>query len=201
MIETIASLEGTPSLLMHSCCAPCSSSVIATLSERFSITVFYFNPNIDDAEEYEKRKREQIRFIGEFPAKYPIAFLDCEYDASQFLAAAAGHEGDREGGERCTSCYRLRIDRTALEAARGAFDFFATTLTVSPLKDATRINEIGIERASARGARWLCSDFKKNDGYKRSIELSSQYRLYRQNFCGCSFSRRNAGEPSGSGGN
>ncbi len=178
-----------PTLLLHSCCGPCSSSVIERLSRHFRITVFYYNPNIDERDEYEKRAAEQRRLLEEMETPLPVAFLAGEYEPEDFLAFARGKAGEPEGGERCTACYALRIDRTAKEAADRGFAYFATTLSVSPLKDAARINRLGFAAAEAYGARWLPADFKKRDGYRRSIELSREYCLYRQEYCGCTYSR------------
>ncbi len=182
-------VPGTPSLLLHSCCGPCSSSVIERLSRHFRITVFYYNPNIDERDEYEKRAAEQRRLLEEMETPLPVAFLAGEYESEDFLAFARGMAGEPEGGERCTACYALRINRTAKEAADRGFAYFATTLSVSPLKDAARINRLGFAAAETYGARWLPSDFKKRDGYRRSIELSREYCLYRQEYCGCTYSR------------
>jgi predicted adenine nucleotide alpha hydrolase (AANH) superfamily ATPase len=190
MTETIANLEGTPSLLLHSCCAPCSTAVIAALAPAFRITVFYYNPNIDDREEYDKRAREQERLVSLIPAANPISFLEGDYNPEDFLVVARPYADEREGGKRCSLCYALRLDRTAREAVRGTFDYFATTLSISPLKDAERINSIGSALGEKYGVQWLWSDFKKKDGYRTSVELSKEYGLYRQNYCGCSFSRR-----------
>ena len=190
MTETIAKLEGTPTLLLHSCCAPCSTAVIASLSSVFRITVFYYNPNIDDREEYEKRAREQERLVSLIPAANPVSFLEGDYNPEDFLAAARPYADEREGGQRCSICYALRLDKTAREAVRGEFDFYTTTLSISPLKDAERINSIGSALGEKYRVQWLWSDFKKKDGYRASVELSKEYGLYRQNYCGCSFSRR-----------
>ena len=179
-----------PSLLLHSCCAPCSTSVIAALSSFFRITVFYYNPNIDDREEYEKRAREQERLLSVMPTPFPVSFLEGDYRPDEFIDLARNHEEDREGGERCTLCYALRLDKTAKVAHEGSFDWFTTTLSVSPMKDADRINVIGSAAGEKYGVVWLWSDFKKKDGYRQSIELSKEYGLYRQDYCGCTYSRR-----------
>ena len=179
-----------PSLLLHSCCAPCSSYVLEYLSDHFNITVFYYNPNIYPAEEYGKRVKEQQRLISEMDTKYPVSFLEGEFLPEDFYQAVKGHEGDREGGERCFACYRLRLREAAEAAARGGFDYFTTTLSISPLKNAAKLNEIGEELAKEYGVLYLPSDFKKKNGYKRSVELSAQYGLYRQDYCGCVFSKR-----------
>ena len=184
----------TPSLLLHSCCAPCSSYTIKYLSDYFNITVLYYNPNISPREEYEKRKAEQLRLIRSMPVKYEVNFLDCEYDCSEFFNIAKGYEDCREGGERCFRCYRLRLEKTAEIAKQKGFDYFCTTLSISPLKNAQKINEIGFDIQNKTGIKWLPSDFKKKEGYKQSIELSREYDLYRQNFCGCIFSMNTNGE-------
>lgn len=178
-----------PSLLLHSCCAPCSSYTIEYLSNYFNITVLYFNPNISPKDEYEKRKSEQLRLIAEMKTKYPVKFLDCDYDYNEFLNIAKGYENCPEGGERCFRCYRLRLEKTAKLAKENGFDYFCTTLSISPLKNSQKINEIGLQLEDEFGVKWLKSDFKKKEGYKRSIVLSKEYNLYRQNFCGCAFSK------------
>ncbi|MDE6863267.1 MAG: epoxyqueuosine reductase QueH [Eubacterium sp.] len=181
-----------PSLLLHSCCAPCSSYTIEYLSDYFKISVLYYNPNISPYEEYEKRKAEQIRLIQSMPVKNEVSFADCDYDCNEFFKIAKGYEDCREGGERCFRCYEQRLRRTAQEAQKGGYDYFCTTLSISPLKNAQKINEIGERLSEEYGVLWLPSDFKKREGYKRSIELSKEYDLYRQNFCGCVYSRREA---------
>jgi len=197
MDETIDALQGTPTLLLHSCCAPCSTSVIAALSPYFRITVFYYNPNIDERGEYRKRAREQERLLGMIAAKNPVTFLEGEYEPGDFLSGAEPLASEREGGARCSFCYALRLDRTAREAREGAFDWFTTTLSVGPMKDAVRINDIGSALGAKYGVSWLWSDFKKKDGYKKSVELSAEYGLYRQNYCGCSYSRRERRDAGG----
>lgn len=182
-----------PSLLLHSCCAPCSSYTIEYLANYFSITVFYYNPNISPADEYEKRKAEQIRLIKSLPVNNKVSFLDCDYNSSDFFEIAKGYEDCREGGERCFRCYELRLNETAKMASENHFDYFCTTLSISPLKNAQKINEIGFVLAEKYDVNWLPSDFKKKEGYKRSIELSREYNLYRQNFCGCIYSKREVG--------
>lgn len=181
--------DEVPSLLLHSCCAPCSSYCIEYLSRYFEITVLYYNPNIYPETEYIKRKNEQKRLIAEMQTKYPVTLLDCDFESEKFYDMAKGLENAREGGERCFKCYRLRLLKTAEEAKKNGFDYFTTTLTISPLKNAQKINEIGYELAEKYGVNWLPSDFKKKEGYKRSIELSKEYNLYRQNYCGCVYSR------------
>lgn len=178
----------TPKLLLHSCCAPCSSYVLEYLSQYFEITVFYFNPNIYPEEEFFKRIDEQKRLISLLPTKNPVHFIDKGYQSERFYAAVKGLEHIREGGERCFACYRLRLEEAARLAAEMGFDFFTTTLSISPYKNATKLNEIGEELEKIYGVRHLTSDFKKKNGYKRSTELSKEYGMYRQNYCGCVFS-------------
>lgn len=173
-------------LLLHSCCAPCSSHCLSELSPRIGVTVLYYNPNLDCAEEYEKRKREQIRFLRETGL---ADFLDCDYAPEDYISAVRGLEEEKEGGARCAVCFRLRLERTAREAKARGFDYFATTLTVSPLKNARLINEIGFSVAEEVGVKYLPSDFKKRGGYLHSVRLSEEYGLYRQDYCGCAFSK------------
>lgn len=182
--------ERVPSLFLHSCCAPCSSYVLEYLSRYFSITVFYYNPNISPREEYEKRVQEIRRLIDEMDFLHPVKFVEGEYRPQDFYAMARGLEDIPEGGERCHRCYRMRMEEAARLAREGGYDYFTTTLTISPLKDAAKINEIGEELAEIYQVSHLPSDFKKKNGYKRSIELSREHGLYRQNYCGCVFSRR-----------
>ena len=178
-----------PRLFLHSCCAPCSSYVMEYLSQYFSITVFYYNPNISPKEEYEKRVEEIRRLIGEMEFEHPVAFVEGKYKPERFYEMAKGLEKEPEGGERCFGCYRLRMEEAARLAAEGEYDYFTTTLSISPLKNAGKINEIGEELAGIYKVEHLPSDFKKKNGYKRSIELSREHDLYRQNYCGCVFSR------------
>lgn len=175
------------SLLLHSCCAPCSSYCLEQVAPYFKTTVFYYNPNLDSAEEYEKRKREQIRFLKETGL---AEFYDCDYSPEDFERIARGLEGEQEGGARCKECFALRLKKTAETALLGGFDYFATTLTVSPLKNAELINRIGFSLQEELGVKYLPSDFKKRGGYLRSIELSREHGLYRQNYCGCIYSKR-----------
>lgn len=187
--EKIAQIGEPPSLLLHSCCAPCSSYVLEYLSQYFDITVFYYNPNITDEAEYRKRVAEVKRLISEMPVKNPVKFLEGKYDPERFLETVKGLEACPEGGARCAKCFRLRLTEAAEAAKAGGFDYFTTTLTISPLKNADLLNALGEEIGAAAGAPYLASDFKKKDGYKRSIELSKEYGLYRQDYCGCEFSR------------
>lgn len=185
--------EGTvPTLFLHSCCAPCSSYVLEYLSGFFRITVFYYNPNISWDEEYKKRVTEQKRLIAALNEKrqgYPIDFVEGDYVPEDFFEAVKGLEQCPEGSERCHACFELRLKKTVERAKQGGYDFVTTTLTISPLKDAQKLNEIGERLCLQERVRWLPSDFKKRDGYRRSIELSEEYGLYRQDYCGCAFSK------------
>ncbi len=180
----------TPTLFLHSCCAPCSSYVLEYLSQYFKITVFYYNPNIYPDEEYYKRVEEQKRFIEVFPAKNKIEFLEGNFDKERFYEMAKGLENLPEGGERCFKCYRLRLEESVRLAKKYSMDYFTTTLSISPLKNAQKLNEIGLELAEEYGVKYLVSDFKKKNGYKRSTEISKEYNMYRQDYCGCVFSKR-----------
>lgn len=187
--KIIKECEGTrPKLLLHSCCGPCSSSVIERLKPHFDITVFYYNPNIEPEEEYLKRKEEQKRFLNEIKG---VNFLDCDWEHEEFKRISKGLENLPEGGFRCHKCYNLRLEKTAIEAKKNNYDYFGTTLTVSPYKNSQVINAIGKEISEAVSIKYLYSDFKKKEGYKRSIELSKEYNLYRQDYCGCVFSKVN----------
>ena len=183
-----------PKLLLHSCCGPCSTSVIERLAASYNITIFFYNPNIDDAEEYEKRKETQKELLRQmndsnlFDEK--IDFIEGEYDPESFYEVSMGLEDEKEGGARCEKCFRLRLERTAVKAKTHGFDIFTTTLTVSPYKNYSLITEIGKELAFKYGLSYLDMDFKKKDGYRRSVELSKFYGLYRQHFCGCSFAKQ-----------
>lgn len=179
-----------PSLLLHSCCAPCSSYVLEYLSQYFHITVFYYNPNIYPDTEYDKRVQEQKELIEKLPAKHPISFLAGEYDKQLFYDAVKGMEREKEGGRRCFRCYELRLLEAAREAKKGNFDYFTTTLSISPMKNAAKLNEIGERIGEEIGVPYLLSDFKKKNGYRRSVELSGLYGLYRQDYCGCIFSKQ-----------
>ena len=195
--KTLSDIERagtTPSLLLHSCCAPCSSNVLEYLSRYFKITVFYYNPNIYPEEEFYKRRSEQERFISQLPAKNPISFIGTEHMSEEFYKAVKGLEHIREGGERCFACYRLRLEESAMAARDMGADYFTTTLSISPMKNARKLNEIGGELGEKYGVKYLFSDFKKRNGYKRSTELSREYGIYRQNYCGCVFSLRERNE-------
>lgn len=183
--------ETRPTLLLHSCCGPCSSYVLEALVPHFRTTVMYYNPCIAPEEEYLHRKAVQLDLIEQLNENgADIGVLDAEYDHGSYLARVAGHENDPEGGDRCTLCFEQRLRRTAEAAKAGSYDWFCTTLTVSPHKDAERLNRIGRSMADETGVPFLPSDFKKKNGYKRSIELSKEYSLYRQDYCGCEFSAR-----------
>ena len=191
--KLLAQLEAeqrVPSLLIHSCCAPCSSYVLEYLSEYFKITVFYYNPNIYPESEYTKRIAEQQKLIRDMEFRYPVSFLAGKYDKEKFYEMAAGMEDLKEGGARCMKCYELRLSEAAGQAVAGGFDYFTTTLSISPMKNAQKLNEIGLRVGEEDGVKYLISDFKKKNGYKRSIELSKEYGLYRQDYCGCEFSMR-----------
>lgn len=177
-----------PSLLLHACCAPCSSYCIEYLNEHFNITLFFYNPNIYPAEEYDHRVNELKRLVKEMGPDIPV--LEAENDTESFYALARGRETVREGGARCFDCYRLRLEKTAALAKELNFDYFTTTLSISPLKNAAKLREIGLGLEEKYGVKNLPSDFKKKEGYKRSIELSRKYNLYRQNYCGCEYSRK-----------
>lgn len=184
-----------PSLLLHSCCAPCSSYVLEYLCPYFRITVFYYNPNISASEEYRRRVAEQKRLIAAYNREkkgYPISVIEGDYEPEKFFEMARGYENCPEGGERCFRCFDLRLRETAARAKAGGFAYFATTLTISPLKNAQKLNEIGGSLSAEYGVSWLPSDFKKKNGYKRSVELSAEYELYRQNYCGCAYSKAQA---------
>ena len=179
-------------LLLHACCAPCSTASLEYLAKYFDITLFFYNPNISSAEEFQKRLCELERFVKEAPFANGIKIISPEYNHGEFLSAAAGLENAKEGGERCEKCFRLRLNETARQAAKLGFEYFATTLTISPLKNAEKINLCGEDAAVAGNVLYLPTDLKKRERYKRSIELSSEYGLYRQSFCGCEFSQGRA---------
>lgn len=178
-----------PTLLLQACCAPCSSYVLEYLSSHFQITILYYNPNIMNEEEYQKRLHEVERLIHMMPLANPVTILPCEHEVSEFLKIAKGKEDLKEGGERCYDCYKLRLEKTARLAKEHHFDYFGTTLSISPYKNATWLNEIGESLAKEYRVPYLYADFKKKNGYKRSIELSHVYGLYRQDYCGCIYSR------------
>lgn len=189
MDSLIEKLETVPTLLIHACCAPCSSYVIEYLSQFFHINILYYNPNITDKKEYEYRLSEEERLINELPVKYPVTLIPGNYKPERYLEAVKGLENEPEGGKRCEVCFELRLREAALKCRETGADYFLTTLTISPLKNAEKINEIGERVAKEYGVKYLPSDFKKKNGYKRSIELSKEYKLYRQNYCGCVFSK------------
>lgn len=189
IIDEIQKNNETPTLLLHSCCAPCSSYVLEYLSQYFKITIFYYNPNISPKEEYKKRVEEQKRLISQLPTKNPVSFIEGEYIPQDFYNMAKGMEDLKEGGERCFKCYRLRLEKTAKLAKEQGFDYFTTTLSISPYKNAPKLNEIADELSEIYSVKNLPADFKKKEGYKRSIQLSSEYNLYRQNYCGCVYSK------------
>ena len=188
-LEEISKLEKPKKILLHSCCAPCSSYVISFLSNYFDITILYYNPNIYPQEEYIKRKQEQIKLIKELNTKNKLVFLDCDYENDTYNNLIKGYEGCPEGKERCQICFNLRLERTAQLAKLHNYDYFCSTLTVSPHKNSKVINEIGEKISKIYNINWLYSDFKKNEGFKQSIELSKKYNLYRQDYCGCIFSQ------------
>lgn len=179
-------------LLLHACCAPCSTASLEYLVKYFDITLFFYNPNISSADEFQKRLCELERFVKEAPFARGIKVISPEYNHGEFLSAAAGLENAKEGGERCEKCFRLRLNETARQAGKLGFEYFATTLTISPLKNAEKINLCGEDAAVAGNVLYLPTDLKKRERYKRSIELSSEYGLYRQSFCGCEFSQGRA---------
>ena len=183
------STKTIPSLLLHSCCAPCSSHVIDTLTPYFNITIFYYNPNIEPKEEYEKRKQEEIRFLKEYPAQNKLDIIDCDYDNNLYHEKIKGLENLGERSARCHACYALRLEKTALKAQELGYDYFGTTLTVSPYKDSNKLNEIGNILSTKYHLKYLYSDFKKQNGYLHSIELAKKYNLYRQDYCGCIYSK------------
>ena len=190
ILESLKKDNKVPKLLLHSCCAPCSSHVISVLTDCFDITILYYNPNIEPFEEYEKRKQEEIRFIEQYPNKNKLDIIDCDYDNILFKKMSEGLEQEKEGGARCVKCYHLRLDKTASIASELNYDYFATTLTVSPLKNSEKLNTIGKFLETKYNIKYLVSDFKKKEGYKHSIELAKEYDLYRQDYCGCIYSKQ-----------
>lgn len=195
MEKVLASLPAgaKPKLLLHACCAPCSSAVLERLREHFSITILYYNPNIYPPQEYHRREQELERFLQD-AGMSGIPLIELPYDPQEFYTAVKGLEAEPERGERCTVCYRLRMEQAARYAAAHGFDWFTTTLSISPVKDPVRINQIGQELAQKYGVAHLPSEFRKKNGYKRSLELSAEYGLYRQDYCGCVFSVRKPAE-------
>ncbi len=189
LIERLQREGRRPSLLLHACCAPCSSYCIEYLSKYFDITIFYYNPNIDSPLEYRRRVAEEERFIAEFPAASEVRFLEGPYEPEVYHAAVRGHEKDPERGERCHICFRLRLEKTAEAAKTGGYDYFSTTLSISPQKDPVLLNTIGGELSEKYGVSYLYSEFRKKGGYLRSTQLSKEYGLYRQDYCGCSYSK------------
>lgn len=189
--EILSNITKGKKLLLHSCCGPCSSYVLEYLSNYFEITVFYYNPNISEKEEFDKRFNEQKRLIEELPTKYPVHLIEGDYDNELYEKEIKGLEEEPEGGSRCFKCYRLRLEQTAKKAKEEGFDYFTTTLSISPYKNASKLNEIGEELEKIYDVKYLYADFKKKNGYKRSIELSREYKLYRQDYCGCKYSIRN----------
>ena len=188
IIERLGREEKVPTLLLHSCCAPCSSYVLEYLSNYFETTIFYYNPNIYPESEYTRRILEQQTLIAKMKTQHPVTFMAGNYDKDRFYEMARGMEHLKEGGERCFKCYELRLRESAEVAKKCGLDYFTTTLSISPLKNAAKLNEIGLRLSGEYGVEYLPSDFKKKNGYKRSIELSKKYGLYRQDYCGCEFS-------------
>ena len=189
LIQKLRQEGKVPRLLLHACCAPCSSAVLEYLSQYFAITLLYYNPNIAPLEEYQKREAELRRLVSQMKFTHPVELLPCQYDGQAFVQAARGLDGEPEGGKRCEACFRLRLRYAAQEAARLRFDYYTTTLSISPMKNAPLLNQLGEEIGREFGVAHLPSDFKKKDGYKRSVQLSKEYDLYRQDYCGCAFSK------------
>ncbi|MZK49409.1 epoxyqueuosine reductase QueH [Clostridium beijerinckii] len=189
LIENLVKNEEVPTLLLHSCCAPCSSYVLEYLSQYFKITIFFYNPNIYPMEEYTRRVAEQKGLISEMKVKNEIRFIEGKYDTESFYKLTKGLEEEKEGGVRCFNCYELRLNEAAIMAKEKGYDYFTTTLSISPHKNSAKLNEIGKKLSEKYDVKYLYSDFKKKEGYKRSIELSKQYKLYRQDYCGCVFSK------------
>lgn len=191
-LKQIEKEEQTPRLLLHACCAPCSSYVLEYLANYFLIDVYYYNPNISSEDEYRQRAYELVRFVKEKELPSHVNVIIEDYNPGEFYKITHGLEGCEEGGKRCFECYKLRLEQTAKKALMGGYDYFTTTLSISPLKNATKLNEIGAELQQTYGINYLFSDFKKKNGYKRSIELSKEFNLYRQSYCGCIFSKKNS---------
>ena len=188
--EILNEIKEPKKLLLHSCCAPCSSYVLEYLSKYFKITVFYYNPNISIKEEFEKRLKEQVRLINEMDTVNKIDIIEGKYENDKYEETIKGLENEKEGGNRCFKCYRLRMEETAKLAKKLNYDYFTTTLSISPYKNAAKLNEIGEDLEKEYNIKYLYAEFKKKNGYKRSIELSKIYKLYRQNYCGCIYSKR-----------
>ena len=189
MLEQIGGLgESVPKLLLHSCCGPCSTAVLEELAKYFSVSIVYYNPNIYPFEEYRKRLENQIKVINEMPFTNKVDLIECEYDHNEFLKKVRGFEDEKEGGARCSLCFELRLEYTANEAKKRDYDFFTTTLSVSPHKNSAVLNILGEKVAKEYGVHFLYGDFKKAEGYKRSVMLAKELDLYRQNYCGCEFS-------------
>ncbi len=187
--DTLKNLDSKKKLLLHACCAPCSSYVIEYLTKYFDITILYYNPNIDTLEEFNHRLGELERFVKEFKTSNKVEVVSLGYNSYEYLDAVKGLEHEKEGGKRCIECFKLRLKKAALYALEHDFDYFTTTLTISPLKSSKLLNEIGHDLEKEYGIKYLYSDFKKKEGYKRSIVLSREYNLYRQDYCGCKFSK------------
>lgn len=190
VLEEILKENKNKKVLLHSCCAPCSSYVLSYLTNYLDITVLYYNPNISPKEEYELRKQEQIKIINNLDKKHKIDYIDCDWENEKYEEVIKGLEHEPERGSRCTKCFYLRLEKTAKMAKKLGYDYFCTTLTLSPYKNAKLLNEIGFELEKKYNVKYLPSDFKKNDGYKQSIQLSKKYDLYRQDYCGCKYSKR-----------
>lgn len=191
MEKQISLIKEGDNLLLHACCAPCSSACLERLCNHFRVTIFFYNPNITDYQEYQKRLNEIKRFIKKFPTKYPVSLIEGDYSPEKFFEMAKGLEKEKERGKRCYKCYEMRLEETAKIASLNNFSYFATTLTLSPYKNVLWVNEIGEVLDKKYDSIYLYSDFKKKNGYKRSIELSKEYNLYRQDYCGCIYSVRN----------
>jgi len=190
ILNQIKEKEEVPSLLLHTCCAPCSSYVLEYLSEYFNITIYYYNPNINTYEEFKKRADEQLRLISEMNFKNPVKCIITEYNNDEFENVINGFEDEPEGGSRCFKCYHLRLEEACIYAKKHNFDYFTTSLSISPYKNSDKLNEIGESLEQQYNIKYLYADFKKKDGYKRSIELSKIYNLYRQDYCGCIYSKK-----------
>jgi len=189
-LKELQTITKPKKILLHSCCGPCSSYVIDFLTKYFDITILYYNPNISPKEEYLKRKEEQIKLINTIKTINKIDILDCDYDNDIYEKEIKGYEECPERGARCSICFKLRLEKTAVLAKENNYNYFCSTLTVSPHKNASLINQIGYDLSKKYKVKWLYSDFKKNEGYKKSIELSKKYNLYRQDYCGCKYSKK-----------